>query len=55
MTSMVLGTVYLLPIVHFFLTFELFRAQADVDLPRIAVIGNQSAGKSSLVKAICNV
>ncbi|KAJ7590318.1 P-loop containing nucleoside triphosphate hydrolase protein [Mycena floridula] len=30
-------------------------AQADVDLPRIAVIGNQSAGKSSLVEAICKI
>lgn len=32
-----------------------FRAHADIDLPRIAVIGNQSAGKSSLVEAISGV
>jgi len=32
-----------------------FGAQEDVDLPRIAVIGNQSAGKSSLVEAISRI
>ncbi|EJC99591.1 uncharacterized protein FOMMEDRAFT_92854 [Fomitiporia mediterranea MF3/22] len=30
-------------------------AQADVDLPRIAVIGNQSAGKSSLIEAMTRI
>ncbi|KAJ7280257.1 hypothetical protein C8J57DRAFT_1464612 [Mycena rebaudengoi] len=29
-------------------------AQADIDLPRITAIGNQSAGKSSLVEAIAD-
>ena len=30
----------------------LFSAQLDLDLPQIAVIGNQSAGKSSLIESI---
>ncbi|KAF8434364.1 P-loop containing nucleoside triphosphate hydrolase protein [Boletus edulis BED1] len=29
--------------------------QTDIDLPMIAVIGNQSAGKSSLIESICGV
>ncbi|KAI5117489.1 hypothetical protein M0805_009550 [Coniferiporia weirii] len=30
-------------------------AQADIDIPRIAVIGGQSAGKSSLVEAVSGI
>ncbi len=29
--------------------------QVDIDLPQIAVIGNQSAGKSSLIEAISGI
>ena len=29
--------------------------QLDIDLPQIAVIGNQSAGKSSLIEAISGI
>lgn len=29
--------------------------QSDIDLPMIAVIGNQSAGKSSLIESISGV
>lgn len=29
--------------------------QTDIDLPQIAVIGNQSAGKSSLIEAISGI
>lgn len=34
---------------------QIFRAEAVIDLPRIAVIGNQSAGKSCLVEALSAV
>jgi hypothetical protein len=32
-----------------------FRVQVDLDLPQIAVIGSQSAGKSSLIESISGV
>ena len=45
-----------IPSTHAFFThLTVYSAQADLDLPRIAVIGNQSAGKSSLVEAISGV
>src|ERR1700761_8373360 len=32
-------------------TLDHYSVQTDIDLPQIAVIGNQSAGKSSLIEA----
>jgi AAA15 family ATPase/GTPase len=32
-----------------------YSVQVDLDLPVIAVIGNQSAGKSSLIEAISGI
>lgn len=32
-----------------------FSVQTDIDLPTIAVIGNQSAGKSSLIESISGI
>lgn len=32
-----------------------FRVQVDIDLPQIAVIGSQSAGKSSLIESISGI
>ena len=31
------------------------RVQVDIDLPQIAVIGSQSAGKSSLIESISGI
>lgn len=31
------------------------RVQVDIDLPQIAVVGNQSAGKSSLIESISGI
>ena len=49
--------------VSFFLYFAtvfgrsliLYRVQVDIDLPQIAVIGSQSAGKSSLIESISGI
>ncbi len=37
------------------LTMSHRRAQVDIDLPQIAVIGSQSAGKSSLIESISGI
>ncbi len=37
------------------LTILFFSAQVDIDLPQIAVIGSQSAGKSSLIESISGI
>ena len=34
---------------------EIIRVQVDIDLPQIAVVGNQSAGKSSLIESISGI
>ena len=48
-------------VTRFTLSFHLFdrelaiRVQVDIDLPQIAVIGSQSAGKSSLIESISGI
>ncbi len=37
------------------LLFLFLSAQVDIDLPQIAVIGSQSAGKSSLIESISGI
>ena len=39
----------------FFLLIDQCRVQVDIDIPQIAVIGQQSAGKSSLIEAISGI
>jgi hypothetical protein len=41
--------------VYFFLLIDQYSVQVDIDIPQIAVIGQQSAGKSSLIEAISGI
>ena len=50
------ATGYVISNVHGYVAFSFsFRVGADMDLPMIAVIGSQSAGKSSLIESISGI
>ena len=54
--SVILGQLHLRALVVItVLTHSHASVQSDIDLPMIAVIGNQSAGKSSLIESISGV
>ena len=49
------GCFFFCSLLFSFLLIDQCRVQVDIDIPQIAVIGQQSAGKSSLIEAISGI